>query len=154
MTPSARPRPAVTFLGLLILLCALTGPAFALDLLKDVSKAEAKELGITVRVTPREKDVRVQVDFKPTGPKKEFKYAYLEVTRGGKRLVLAYVMPWKPTPDTTHFEFYTDPAALPETTFTVTVWDDPITGQGYVLRMKDYLPERQSAKGEAQRAKR
>ena len=133
-----RRRLPLTFLALLVLLCALPRPSFALDLLKNVSKEEAKALGITVRLQPREKDVWVQVTFKPTAPKKEFKYAILDVTRGGKPFVGAYLMPRKPAPDTLYFDFYVDPAAVPDSSVTVVVWEDPITGTGYVLKMKDF----------------
>src|SRR5688500_14792399 len=106
MPPAVHRRPALTLLALLLLLGGLPGRCFALDLLTEVSPARAGELGITVRMTPRPEDVRVQVDFKPTGQNKEFKYAYLDVSRGGKRLVMAYLMPFKPTPDSMYFECY------------------------------------------------
>lgn len=132
-------------LGVLVLLLASSAapaPCFALDLLKDVSKEEAQKLGITVKAKPRPQDgdVWVQIQFKPTGPKKEFKYTHLNVTQGGKKLVSATLMPYHPAPDALSFDFYIDPAALPNATVTITVWEDPLTGQGYVLQMKDYLP--------------
>lgn len=132
-------------LGVLTLLLVLTtvpAPCFALDLLRDVSKEEATKLGITVQAKPRPQDgdVWVQIELKPTGPKKEFKYTHLNVTQGGKKLVSATLMPYHPKPDTLSFDFYIDPAALPNATVTITVWEDPLTGVGYVLKMKDYLP--------------
>jgi hypothetical protein len=136
----ARYRPSLTFLTLLLLLCGLPGRCLALDLIEDVSKERAKELGITVRLQPRPEDVWVQVEFKPTGPKKEFKRTDLDVTQGGKRLVAATLMPWKPTPDSMRFDFYIDPAALPNSTVTIVVWEDGITGIGHRLKMKDFMP--------------
>lgn len=128
--------------ALLLVSSVAPTPCSALDLLKDVSKEEAKKLGITVQAKPRPQDgdVWVQIEFKPTGPKKEFKYTHLNVTQGGKKLVSATLMPYHPKSDTTSFDFYIDPDALPNATVTITVWEDPLTGVGYVLKMKDYLP--------------
>lgn len=141
MTLFASYRPLLPFLALL-LLCGLATPCLALDELMDVSRERAKELGITVNLKPRTDDVWVQVEFKPTGPKKEFKYTYLDVTQGGKKLVSSvYLMPFRPTPDSMHFEFCIDPAALPNATVTITVWEDPLTGVGYQLRMKDFMAQ-------------
>jgi hypothetical protein len=140
MRRSARRRPALSFLALLLLLCELPARGFALDLIEEVSKARAKELGISVRQTPRANDVWVQVEFKPTDPKKPFKYTILDVTRAGKPLVSTNIMPWKSGTDTLGFDFTIDPAALPDASVTIVVWEDPITGHGYRLRMKDFIP--------------
>jgi hypothetical protein len=88
-----RCRPALPFLALSLLLCAPPRPGLALDLLQNVSQERAKELGISVRVQPRPDDVWVQVEFRPTGPKKEFKRTDLDITQGGKKLVNASLMP-------------------------------------------------------------
>lgn len=135
-------RVTLSVAALLLVSATVPPPSFALDELRDVSREEAKKLGITVEARPRPQDgdVWVQVEFKPTGPKKEFKYTHLNVTHDGKKLVSAALMPYRPKPDTLRFDFYIDPAALPDATVTITVWEDPLTGQGYVLKMKDYAP--------------
>src|SRR5438045_2915538 len=112
MTPSAR-RRSLTSLALLLLLFGLPGRSYAAYGVLDVSKEPAKALGITVSAGPSaNNDLRVQVEFKTTGPLKEFRWADLELTQGEKRLVTAALMPRKPSPDSVHLEFYGDPAAL------------------------------------------
>lgn len=134
-------RSLLALAALLLLPCLLQRPAPALDLLKNVSKEEAKQLGIVVTAKPRDSgDVWVQVEYKAAGPMKEFKYTHLRLAKDGKRLVSASLQPVKPTPDTMRFDFYVDPAMLPHATVTIVVWSDPLTGTGYVLKMKDYLP--------------
>src|SRR5207253_6373838 len=87
MTLSVRGRPSITALALLVLLWGLPGRCLADVLVEDVSKERAKALGIAVRLQPSaNNDVRVQVEFKTVGAMKEFRYADLELTQGGKRL--------------------------------------------------------------------
>lgn len=140
MRHSPRLRPGFTFLALLLLLGGLPGRCLALDLISDVSKERAKELGITVRSQPSaNNDLWVQVEFKPTDPKREFKRADLDITRNGKRLVTASLMPQRPAPDRMRFDFYIDPAALPDASVMIVVWSDPLTGQGYRIKMKEFV---------------
>ena len=141
MTRSAHRRLSLAFLALLIL-CGLPARCLALAEIADVSKERAKELGITVRLLPRADDVRVQVEFQTTGAMKEFRWADLVLTQGGKPLVTAALLPRKPTrdspPERKQLEFYIDPAALPNATVTIFVYSVPLSGIGYRLQMKDF----------------
>jgi hypothetical protein len=139
MTLFAR-RPSLTSLALLLLLCGVPGRGYADYGILDVSKERARELGITVSSGPSaNNDLRVQVEFKTTGPMKEFRWADLELTQGEKRLVTAALMLQKPSPGSVHLEFYGDPAALANATVTLFVHDEPLGGTGYRLKMKDFL---------------
>jgi len=146
MIRSTRLRPLLVGLALLPLLCALQRPASALIEIEAVSKARAKELGITVQVKPRPAsgDVWVWVDFKNRGALKGFSSADLVVSKDGKRLVMAALMPRKPATDSpaeeTRLDFYIEPSLLPEATVTVIVYPGKIEGSGYQLTMKDFLP--------------
>jgi hypothetical protein len=146
MTHSLRRRPSLLVLALFLLLCTLPGRCFALSEIMDVSKKRAKELGITVRSRPSANhDVWVQVEFKAAGAMKEFRWADLELRQGEKRLVTAALMPKKPTQESPSesklLEFYIDPAALPNSTVTIFVYAEPLSGIGYRLQMKDFLPQ-------------
>jgi len=142
MLISALRRPLLTSLVLLLLLCGLPGRSYALYGIQDVSKGRAKELGITVNPGPSaNNDLRVQVEFKTTGPMKKFRWADLELTQGEKRLVTAPLMPRKPTADSVHLEFYGDPVALANATVTIFVQNEPLGGTGYRLKMKDFLAQ-------------
>lgn len=137
MKLSCRP-PSLVLLVPLLLASGLPRCCFALSEIADVSRERARELGIAVTSTTRTDDVRVQVEFKTAGALKEFRWSDLEVTHGGKRLVLAALMPQRPKPDSVRLEFYLDPAALPDSTVTIFVYDAPLGGTGYRLKMKDY----------------
>lgn len=80
------------------------------------------------------------MDFKPAAPNKQPTYVNLDVTQGGKRLVYAALLPTHPSPDTTRFAFYIDPAALADASIVVTEVGAPLPEHGYVLHMKDYMP--------------
>lgn len=143
MKLAVRRRPLLPFLALLLLLCGLPRPSLAMSEITDASKERAKELGITVRSRLRAShDVWVQVEFKTSGQMKEFRYADLEVTQGRKRLILASLQPRKPAIDSPAdrklLEFYIDPAALPNSTVTIFVYNEPMSGIGYRLQMKDF----------------
>lgn len=108
-----------------------------------MSKERAKELGIRVRILPSANDdARVQVEFKTTGALREYRWADLELTQGGKRLVSAPLLPRKPArespEESKQLEFYMDPAALPNATVTIVVDGEPLTGTGYRLKLKDF----------------
>lgn len=142
MTRSAQLRTALTSLVLLLLLCGLSAHCLADYLVADVSREQAKELGITVHTQPSaNRDLRVDVEFHASGRMKAFRWADLELTHNGKRLVTAALMARKPilgrAADTTRLEFYLDPAALPDTTITLFVADQELGGTGYRLKMKD-----------------
>jgi hypothetical protein len=140
MRLSARGRAPITVLVLLLLTCALPARCFALVEIEDISKERAKQMGIDVRVKrSANNDAWVQVEFRAAGPLKEFRWADLEVTQGEKRLVTASLMPRRPAPDSVLLEFYGDPAALMNASVTIVAYNDPRTGIGYRLQMKDYL---------------
>lgn len=146
MTRSPRLRPLLLGLAVLPLLCALQRPASALIEIEAVSKARAKELGITVTAKPRPDagDVWVWVDFKTQGALKGFTSADLAVSQGGKRLVMAPLLPRKPATDSTseekRLDFYLEPSLLAEATVTVIAYPGARGGTGYQLQLKDFLP--------------
>ena len=64
------------------------GRCFALMGIKPVSKDDAKEMGIEVRVTDAgPKDAWVELEFKPEGSLKDFSHVSLEIRDGDKLLV-------------------------------------------------------------------
>lgn len=142
MRLTARGRSLVTLLALLVLVCGLPARSLALVEILQISKERATRMGIAVRVQPSaNKDAWVRVEFKTTGALKEFRYADLELTQDGKRLVTASLMPRKPDPQSVLLEFYGDPAALANASVTIVAYDQPEGGTGYRLSMKDYLAQ-------------
>jgi hypothetical protein len=139
MTLTAHRGP-LTFLALFLLLSGLPGPALALSHIQEVSKERAKKLGITVLLKPRKDDVWARLEFTAAGAMKEFRWADLEVTQGGKRLVRRTLRPQKPAPDRVRLECSLDPTAVAGTSVTIFVYNDPRVdgGIGYRLRLKDF----------------
>ena len=142
MTRSFRLRAVFTPLALLLALCLLPARCLAEYLVADVSREQAKELGIRVRTHPSaNQDLQVEVEFRAAGRMKEFRWADLELAHDGKRLVTAALQPRKALPDqpedTTRLEFTIFPAALPDASVTLFVADQALGGTGYRLKMKD-----------------
>lgn len=81
---------------------------------------------------------------KTTHALKEFRYAILHVMQDGKPLVGAYLQARKPAvdgpPESKQAEFYIAPTALPDAEVTIFAYPEPLTGIGYRLKMKDFLP--------------
>jgi hypothetical protein len=152
MIRSTRLRPLLLGLAVLPLLCAVQRPAAALIEIEAVSKARAKELGITVTAKPRPDsgDMWVWVDFKTQGALKGFSSADLVVSKDGKRLVMAALMPRKPAVDSAagekRLDFYLEPSLLSEATITVIAYPGGRAGTGYQLKLKDFLPAAASGK--------
>lgn len=142
MPSTARFHSTLTSLVLLLMLCGMPARCLAEYLVADMSREQARELGISVRTQPSANhDLRVQVDFKATGRMKEFRWADLELTHDGKRLITAALMARKPLgdkpTDTTRLEFYIAPDALPDASVTLFVADETLGGTAYRLKMKD-----------------
>ena len=138
MSLAARFRSPLAAIGLLTLVCAAAGRCYALAEIEPINKDRARQLGIAVTTGPSaNNDLRVQVDFKTTGALKGFRWADLELARGGKRVISSSLMPQKQDPDRVHLEFYLDPAALADTTLTVFSYEGR-GGIGYQMQMKDY----------------
>lgn len=144
MTLSARRMRSLPVLALAVVLGGFTTRASALSFITDVSKERARELGIVVSSQPASNDdLWVKVEFKTTGALQGYRYSHLELTRDGKRLLQVELRPRKPAPDSpaenVQLDFYLDPAALPNTTVTVYAYNEPRSGTGYRLKMKDFL---------------
>ena len=141
-----RYRLLILGLALLSLLGTAQRPATAFAEIEDVSRARAKELGITVVAQPRPDsgDVWVQVEFQSKGALKGFRWADLELVKDGKKLISAALMPHKPAgeskPDAVRLDFYVEPALLSGASVTVFSYNNPRGGIGYRLRMTDYPP--------------
>ncbi|MFN3650115.1 MAG: hypothetical protein ACK47B_11100 [Armatimonadota bacterium] len=139
-----RLRPLLVLAAASALLLGVQARALAIVLIKDVSAAEAKELGITVKVGPSANDdLRVMVEFKEVGRLSSFRYADLRLEQNGKRVVSASLQARKPAvdspPERKLLEFYIDPDQLANASVTIVSYNEPHSGTGYRLKMKDYV---------------
>lgn len=123
-----------SIVGLVILPCLLIATAnrsFALMEIDDVTKEQAKELGIAIlSTTTGTNAVRVRIEFKSDGQLKGFSHAQLEMDSGGKTLS-ATLQPDRPTPDTVVVSFSADPATLSSCTVTIAVRHGERSMTGY-----------------------
>ena len=82
------------------------------------------------------------IEFKTEGALKEFRWAELELTQGGKRLLATDLLPKKPAAnspaDAKLLEFYIDPIALSNAAVTIFTGSGFVNGEGYRLHLKDY----------------
>lgn len=113
----------------------------ALAVLEDVSKDRAKQLGIIVRSQPSANDdLMVIVEFKKQGDMRGFRWADVELRRKGKRVISSAIQPRTTDKDSVRLDLYMDAAAIPDTTVTIFVYNQPRSGIGYRLKLKDFLP--------------
>lgn len=113
----------------------------ALAVIQPVAQDKAKELGITVRSQPSANDdLIVIVEFKKQGEMREFRWADLELSRNGKRVISSAIQPRTTDKDTVRLDLYMDPAAVPDTSVTIFVYNQPRGGIGYRLKLKDFYP--------------
>ena len=132
----------ILILGLLLL--TAPGRCFADYLLGDVSKAQAKEMGVTIRTeTNGDAGIRVWMEFKTTGKLKEFAYVEVRIGEGKSRIMSAPLRVSRPSPGSVTVQFSADPAYLRESALEIFVEDAPPGGTVYRLKIKDFIePEK------------
>jgi hypothetical protein len=136
-------RALFTVLAAALCLGTFAERVSALAVIQDVSPDKAKALGITVRSQlSANDDLMVIVEFKKQGDMKEFRWADMELSRNGKRVISSAIQPLSTDKDTVRLDLYMDPAAIADTMVTVFVYNEPRSGVGYRLRLKDFLPQK------------
>jgi hypothetical protein len=131
-------KTMLNFMVAAILLVAGPSTCFALMGIRQVSKEEAKELGIEVRVQgngPRE--VWITLELKNDSKLKDFSHVSLEIREEGKLLVGYAAMQEKKSETGRTFTFMANRAFLEKITLSV-VTGFPSNYSGNELRMKDF----------------
>ncbi len=116
------------------------GRCFALMGIAQVSKEQAKEMGIEVRLTDSgPKDFWVELEFKPEGKLKDYSHVSLEIRDGDKLLVGYAALQEKRTDSgSVVVRFMADRAYLDKITLSI-VAGFPTNMTGYELRVKDFV---------------
>lgn len=123
---------------LAVLLVATAIRCFAMMSIGDVSKAQAKEMGMEVRVTPAGLDaVRVELEFETKGALKNYSRVDLEIS-DGKLSVSASLQEEGLRPRHVLVSFAADRAHLDKITLRV-VTGVPMNMVGLDLHMKDFV---------------
>ena len=122
------------------LLLAASSPCFALWSGGQVSKEQAKELGMEIRSKANGTNaVWVELEFKPEGKLKSFSHVELLIREGEKSLVTATLREDRPRPGRVVVSFTADRAHLDKITLWVYVADMMPGGTIYELRVKDFV---------------
>lgn len=126
---------------LLAALLLLTQPAFALMEIANVSRDQARKLGVSVRTYPNgEAGVQVRLTFPTRGRLKDFVRVELQIGEGDTRVMSADLVPTRPDADTVTARFSAFPTWLGASTLTIVVGgESPRGGLGYRLRVRDFL---------------
>ena len=134
-------KTAFSIAALAVLLIS-TSPCFALGSVLQVSKEEAKKMGMEVRSeTAGPNQVRVELEFKVEGGLKNFKGVDLWFGEGDNPLLAAPLQPDRSKPGRVVVSFTADRAHLDKITLRVTVSEAGDTV--YKLRIKDFVePEK------------
>ncbi len=132
-------KAKLTLALLVALFLACPSRCFGLRVIAEVSKEQAKEMGVTLRSRPNgEAGVAVWIEFKAVGGLKNFTHVELRMTSGGKHLVSAPLLATR-TEDKVEAYFSADPDQLAGSTLLIAVTDAPRTHVGYEFRVKDFV---------------
>ena len=134
-------KTAVSIAALAVLLTS-TSPCFALGSVLQVSKEEAKKMGMEVRSELAGPDqVRVELEFKVEGGLKHFKHVNLWFGEGDNPLLAAQLHEDRSKPGQVAVSFTADRAHLDKITLRVTISE--LGDTVYKLRIKDFVePEK------------
>lgn len=123
-----------------IVALASSEQCFALQFNKDVSKDEAKKMGVAIRSNrDGENGIKVWIEFEPKGELKKFTQVIVAIGPSGKRMVFAPLMTSHPTPESVSAHFSTDAANVPASVLTIVVQDAERTRIGYQFKVQDFL---------------
>ena len=133
-------KTILKFSVLTFLLIAASSQCFALRDLAEVSKKEAKEMGLEIRATAAGPDaVWLELEFKTEGRLKDFNHVELEIREGEKLLVAYAALSEKRSNSGSVFvRFMANRAYLDKITLTV-VTGFPSADFGNELRVKDFV---------------
>jgi hypothetical protein len=138
MLPSAR-LTGIAALATALLLAA-ANQCFALQLIKDVSRDEAKKLGVVIRFSPAgEAGTRASLDFEPKGDLKNFLRVEVAIRAGEKCLVSAPLLTSNPTPERVSVSFSTHAENLPRTVLKIVARQSERTTIGYQFALKNFI---------------
>ena len=125
---------------LALLLVVAPRPCFALWSVGQVSKEQAKELGMEIRSKANGTNaVWVELEFEPEGKLKSFSHVDLRISEGEKSLVTATLWEDRPRPGRVVVSFTADGTYLDKITLWVFVADMMPGGTIYELRVKDFV---------------
>src|SRR5262245_43582446 len=120
-----------------LLLVVASSPCFALRSIALVSREQAKEMGMELRVTAAGPEAAwVELEFKPEGKLKAFSHVEMEIFEGEKLLVAyAPLQEKRASSGSVVVRFMANRAFLEKVTLCVVVGLD----LGYDLRLKDFV---------------
>ena len=122
------------------LLLAASSPCFAAWSVGQVSKEQAKELGMEIRSKANSTNaVWVELEFKTEGKLKSFSHVDLRISEGEKELVTATLREDRSRPGRVVVSFTADHAQLDKITLWVYVADMMPGGTIHKLRVKDFV---------------
>jgi len=125
---------------LIFLLVAASSRCFALWSGGQVSKEQAKELGMEIRSKANDTGAFwVELEFKPEGKLKSFSHVDLRISEGEKSLVTATLREDRSKPGRVVVSLTADRACLDKITLWVYVADMMPGGTIYQLRVKDFV---------------
>ena len=133
-------KTILKFSVLTFLLIAASSQCFALRDLAEVSKKEAKEMGLEIRAAAAGPDaVWLELEFKTEGRLKDFNHVELEI-REGEKLLVAYaaLSEKRSNSGSVLVRFMANRAYLDKITLTV-VTGFPSADFGNELRVKDFV---------------
>ncbi len=124
-----------------ILLLVLPSECLAMMEIADVTKEQAKEMGLTVRSHKNgEAGIAVTLEFRTMGKLETFQRVELQIGEGKDRIMSAPLLASQPTPGSIVVRFSAYPAYLDKSILTIVViGNNPLGGEGYRIKVKDFI---------------
>src|SRR5262249_41844830 len=121
-------------------LLAVPGRCSAIEFIKDVSREEAKKLGVVIQHRPNgEAGRHVTLEFEPKGELQNFLRVEVEMFKGGTCLIHAPLQTSNPTPGKIAAYFSTDASNFPWSALKIVVLDGTRTRIGYRFALKNFV---------------
>jgi hypothetical protein len=135
-------KPIFTISAVAVLFFVATSPCFALWWHRDVTKEEAKKIGMEVRseLAGPPSQVTVELEFKTDGELKNFSGVVLQIGEGDNSVVTAPLQPDRSKPGRVVVRFTAHRVQLDKATLRVTVpMPEAAGGCIYEIRVKDFV---------------
>jgi hypothetical protein len=135
-------KPIFIISGVAVFFFVATSPCFALWWHRDISKEEAKKIGMEVRseLAGPPNQVTVELEFKTDGELKNFSRVVLQIGEGDNSLVTASLQPDRSKAGRVVVSFTAHRAQLDKATLRVPVpMPEALGGCIYEVRVKDFV---------------
>ena len=133
-------KTKIGHIALALMLTLACGRCFAMMSIAQLTKEEAKKMGIELRaLAAGPRDARIEMEFDTRDAFKKFNRVELELLQDGKFVVLAPLKEERTKPDHILVGFAADRSAINKLMLRIVVSEPAMGGTGYEVPLKDFI---------------